>query len=94
MLGTEQVLVVRAGAETGWPFHAPSPWEGECWPGALRCPIEGGSPVGGGSWEAKISLGGWWGWGALKGRDELGWKWGAGCPVLGACGEWAEVGRT
>ena len=71
----EQVLGERAGA--GWPFPAPSPWEGECWPGALHCPI-GSLPVGGGSWEAKISLGGWRGWGVLKGRDEAGQRWGVG----------------
>lgn len=28
MLGTEQVLVVRVGAGTSWPFHVPVPGRG------------------------------------------------------------------
>lgn len=56
MPGTEQVLVIRVGVGAGWPFHAPSPWEGECWPGALHCPIQVGSPVGAGPRKPKLAL--------------------------------------
>lgn len=56
MPSTEQVLVVRVGVGTGWPFGAPSPWEGECWPGALHCPIQGGSLVGAGPRRPKLAL--------------------------------------
>lgn len=45
---------------------------------------------GGGSCEAKISFGGWRGWGLLKGRNELGQVWGVGSWILWAYG---KVGR-
>lgn len=52
MLGIEHVLAVRGGRLA---FSCSCPWEGECWPAALHCPIQGGSSVGAGPVKPKLA---------------------------------------
>lgn len=68
-LGAQQVLVERAGA--GWGQAGLSTLQslgGGMLAWSPPLPNRGGSPVGGGSWEAKISHGGWRGAGSIKGE--------------------------
>lgn len=54
MLGTEHVLAGGGGGRLAFPCSCPG--EGECWPAALRCPIQGGSSVGAGPVKPKLAL--------------------------------------
>lgn len=68
-LGAQQVLVERVGA--GWGQAGLSMLQslgGGMLAWSPPLPNRGGSPVGGGSWEAKISHGGWRGVGSIKGE--------------------------
>lgn len=76
MLGTEHVLTVRG--QTGLAMF-PS-LGGGMLASSPPLPNPGRQLRGGGSCEAKISFGGWRGWGLLKGRNELGQRWGVGPP--------------
>lgn len=76
MLGTEHVLAGGGGGKAGLSMFLSR--GGGMLASSPPLPNPGRQLSGGGSCEAKISFGGWRGWGLLKGRNELGQRWGVG----------------